>query len=289
MRSCQRSMCSLPKPARSNKRCEYAVPTLRELQRSFAAAVFADDGEPLNADVRACGVDARARLGIYRRQLHATFARTLALEFPVIERLVGAEYFQRLSSEFQAVHPSRSGNLHHIGAPFAAFLKQRFRGGPYDYFADVAELEWTIEECSIAPEAPAFDLHALRSVAPARYADLHFEFHPACRLMSSAYPLLDIWRANQSDCTAEKIIDLGSGATRVLVQRSGKAVEFHALSPAEFAFLEKLWQGCCLGTALEAAHGIDAAFDLGAALRRCVALHALTAARLTRTSSNDAA
>ena len=249
------------------------MPTLRELQRSFAAAVFADDGEPLNADVRACGVDARARLGIYRRQLHATFARTLALEFPVIERLVGAEYFQRLSSEFQAVHPSRSGNLHHIGAPFAAFLKQRFNGGPYDYFADVAELEWAIEECSIAPEAPAFDPHALRSVDPRHYADLHFEFHPACRLMSSAYPLLDIWRANQSGCTADQIIDLGSGAARVLVQRSGEAIMFHALSAPEFAFLEEISRDCCLGEAFETAQDVDAAFDLGAALlRRCVAL-----------------
>jgi hypothetical protein len=270
-------------------RCECAVPTLRELQRRFAAAVFADDHGPVSADVRACGIDGRARLGIYRRQLQAAFARTLALEFPVIERLVGGEYFQRLAREFQAVHPSRSGNLHHIGAPFAAFLRQRFSGGPYDYFAHVAELEWAIDECSIAPAAPAFDLHALRSVDPAHYADLHFEFHPACRLISSRYPLLDIWRANQSGCTADKIIDLASGATRVLVQRSGEAIVFHALSAPEFAFLEKVSQDCSLGAALETAHGIDAAFDLGPALRRCVALHAVTAAKLPQISSHDAA
>src|SRR3984957_19228850 len=150
MPSCRRSTCCSAKPARSNRRYECVMPTLRELQRRFAAAVFADDCDPVSADVRACGIDGRARLGIYRRQLQATFARTLALEFPVIERLVGGEYFQRLAREFQAVHPSRSGNLQHIGAPFAAFLRQRFGGGPYDYFADIAELEWAIEECSVA-------------------------------------------------------------------------------------------------------------------------------------------
>jgi hypothetical protein len=265
------------------------VPTLRELQRRFAAAVMGDDCGPLRAEVRACGIDARVRLGIYRRQWHANFARTLGLQFPVIERLAGGEYFERLSRDFQTAHPARSGDLQHIGAPFAAFLKQRFSGGAYEYFADVAKLEWAVEESSIAPEAPAFDLQALSRVDPARYADLLFEFHPSCRLLSSCYPVLDIWRANQDGCSAEKIIDLGSGATRVLVQRSAEAIRFHALSAPEFAFLEKLCQDCCLGAALETARGVDAAFDSGAALRRCVALHALTAAKLPQILSNDAA
>lgn len=111
--------------------CECAVPTLRELQRCFAAAIFADDDESVSAAARACGSSGRAGLGIYRAQLHGAFARTLALEFPVIERLMGGEYFRQLAREFQAAHPSRSGNLHYIGAPFTAFLKQRFAGSPY--------------------------------------------------------------------------------------------------------------------------------------------------------------
>jgi hypothetical protein len=262
------------------------VPTLRELQRRFAAALFADAYEPLSADLRVSGSDGRARLGVYRNQLHAAFARTLALEFPVIERLVGGEYFQRLGREFQAVHPSRAGNLHHIGAPFAAFLKQRFSGGPYDYLPDVAELEWALQECTVAPEAPAFDLHALQSVDPANYADLHFEFHPACRLVRSRYPTLDIWRANQIGSTAAEIIDLASGETRVLAQRSAQGVVFHVLSAPEFAFLVKIARDFSLGAALAAAQRKDAAFDLGAALRRCVALNAVTAVKLHQISSN---
>jgi hypothetical protein len=265
------------------------VPTLRELQRRIAAAVFADDAEPAGADIRACDGDRGLRLGIYRRQVHGAFARTLALEYPVIERLAGHEYFQHLSREFQAAHPSRSGNLHPIGEPFAAFLKQRFGGGAYDYFADVAELEWAIEECGSGPAAPAFDLQALKSVDPACYADLHFEFHPACRLISSRYPLLDIWRANQSTCTAQNTIDLASGATRLLVQRRAHAIVFHALSRPEFAFLKKISRNSSLGAALETAQAIDAAFDPGAALRRCVAWHAVTAARLAQGSIHDAA
>jgi hypothetical protein len=259
------------------------VPTLRELQRRFAAALFAQAYEPVRADIRANGCAADARLGIYRDQLHAAFAHTLALEFPVIERLVGSAYFRRLARDFQAAHPSRSGDLHHIGAPFAAFLQQRFSAGRYDYLPDVAALEWALQECAVAAEAPALDLDALRNVDPARYADLHFDFHPACRLVSSRYPILDIWRGNQTGAAATEIIDLGSGPARVLAQRSDGSVVLHALSAPQFVFLENLSQDLSLGAALEAAQKTAAAFDLGAALRRCVALHAVTAVRLRQT------
>ena len=257
---------------------------LRELQHRFAAALFADDHEMLGAELRGNGGEARARLDIYRLQLHAVFVRTLAREFPVIERLVGGEYFRHLGREFQTAHPSRAGDLQHIGAPFAAFLKQRFAGGAYDYLSDVAALEWAVQECMIAPEAVAFAPHALRSVAPDDYAQLHFEFHPACRLVSSRYPTLPIWRANQSASAATPIIDLASGATRALVQRSAEGVAFHLLSAPEHALLAKIAQDFCLGAALEAAQQCEAAFDLGPALRRLLALHALTAFRLRRKS-----
>jgi hypothetical protein len=256
------------------------MPTLRELQRRFAAALFAEAHEGASADIRANGCDERARLGIYRDQLHATFARTLALAYPVIERLVGAAYFRHLAAEFQTAHPSRSGDLHHIGAPFAAFLQQRFNDGRYDYLSDVAALEWALQECAVAPGAPAFDLQALRSVDESSYAELHFDFHPACRLIGSPYPILEIWRANQSDAAATEIIDLARGATRVLAQRSARVVAFHVLAAPEFVFLKELSQDLRLGAALEAAQKIDATFEPGPALRRLVALQAVTAARL---------
>jgi hypothetical protein len=256
------------------------MPTLRELQQGLAAALFADAYESLLTLIRPAGADGGARIDIYREQLHEVFAHSLALEFPVIERLVGSHYFQKLALEFQAAHPSRAGDLHHIGAPFAAFLQERYRSSAYDYLADVAALEWALQESMVAPAAQAFDLHALRGIDPADYAQLLFEFHPACRLVSSPHPVLDIWRANQPGRAAGETIDLASGMTRVLVHRATGGVEFHVLSAPEFALLETLAQNSCLDIALRAAQVIDAAFDLGAALRRVVALGAVTGALL---------
>lgn len=256
------------------------MPTLHELQRRFAAALFDDAPAAVNADIRAAGVNAVARLGIYRAQLRATFLRTLALEYPVIERLVGSEYFKTLALEFHAVHPSRAGDLQHIGAAFAAFLRERFCGGPYDYLSHVAALEWAYQESMIAAEAPELNRDALRQIDPADYARLHFELHPACRLFSSEYPVLDIWRANQPRSEATEIIDLASGATHALLHRRAHVVQLHRLSAAQFALLTALAQQLTLGEALDAAQNAAPDFDLGAALRLFAALGALTAVTL---------
>ena len=260
------------------------MPSLHELQRRFAAALFDEAAADVHADIRAEPDEACAKLAIYRQQLRANFRRALALEFPVIERLVGGDYFKRLALDFQTAHPSRAGNLQHIGAPFPAFLEERFSTSRYAYLAPVAALEWAYQESLYAPEAPDFDCKALAQIDPTRYAQLRFELHPACRLFCSEYPLLDIWRANQPDADGTQRIDLASGATRVLLQRRAQLVQFHALNRAQYAFAAALARQLTLGAAFEVAKSADADFDLGAALRELVMYGALSAASLGRPS-----
>lgn len=263
------------------------MPTLRELQRSFAAALYGGADEALRAHLRCGQASAAARLAIYRQRLHETFRRTLALQFPVIERLVGAEYFARLAREYQCTCPSRAGDLQCLGASFAAFLAARFDAAAFDYLSHVARLEWAIEECLIAAEAQPFDPRALLDVAPESCARLCFEMHPACRLVSSRYPTLAIWRANQGATGSVEIVDLRSGPTRVLVRRGPRGAELHALGAAEFALLGKIADDDCLGAALEAAQQEEANFDPGPSLRRAVALGVLIAARLAPAAGSE--
>ncbi len=67
------------------------------------------------------------RLDIYRNNLREGFVKALALGFPVIERLVGAEYFHQLAIELLRAHPSRSGNLHHGGQAVRALAGETIR------------------------------------------------------------------------------------------------------------------------------------------------------------------
>lgn len=237
---------------------------LRELQVQFADALFGGFDGP--------DVDAPEHLDIYRNNLREGFRKALAIAFPVIEKLMGSDYFRRLALEFLGAHPSRSGNLHHIGAPFPAFLHERFAHTEYAYFADVAALEWAHQQVLIAADAAPITPDFFAAVDPRDYENLRFNLHPATALVRSSYPVIRIWRANQPDNTTDELIDLGAGGDNVLVRRAAECVEFHRLPAGDFAALLALSSGASLGAALDAAQTADECFDLGAALRRILSL-----------------
>ncbi len=259
------------------------MPALRELQLQFVAAMF-DESNAVETHVREDGMRATARLDIYRNNLREGFIKALALGFPVVERLGGTDYFRQLALEFLHAHPSRAGNLHHIGAPLAQFLKEKFAGTEYSYFADIAALEWAHQEAQLAGEAEPLSPDAFAHVDPEDYERLVLDFHPACRFVQSRYPIVRIWRANQAETLSDEVIDLDAGGDDVLVLRTPECIEFHRLPPGRFALFEALSRGENLGAALERAQQAESEFDVGAALRHLIELRILTGLRLPASS-----
>ena len=241
--------------------------SLPELQARFAATLFGDT--ELSASwIRSAGIAPELRLGIYRNNLQEGFVKTLALEFPVVQRLVGEEYFRQLALRFLTRHPSRSGDLHHIGAPFAPFLRVEFAGTTYQYFADVAALEWAWQECLVAEDDEALNANALQAVPPHRYASLRFALRKAARLLASPFPITRIWELNQPTVTTQETIDLASGPEFVLVHRGVGGARITRLSAGEFALVSALASAEPLAAALDAAVLCEPHFDLTVSLRR---------------------
>jgi hypothetical protein len=210
-----------------------------------------------------------ARLAIYRDNVHAGFIKTLSLEFPVTCRLVGEDYFRQLSLAFLGCHPSRSGDLHHVGAAFPGFLSERFAGPEYLYLADVARLEWACQECLVAEDSEPLNPQTLRGVPADAYGELRFTLRPACRLVHSAFPVMRIWEVNQPDAALDEIVDLRSGPDYLAVMRSSR-VELCRVPAGDFRLLSAFSEGRNLDSALDAVLASDSQFDLGAALRRCI-------------------
>lgn len=247
------------------------MPPLRELQELVAAHLFGEEPDSVLAWIRADGIDPAARLGIYRNNLQQGFHKTLALEYPVICRLVGTDYFRQLTRAFLERHPSRSGDLHHVGAAFSSFLRRRFVDSEYLYLADVAALEWAYQECLLAEEVEPLDPGTLRNVPAPSHGLLRFSLRPSCRLVQSPFPILRIWQVNQPESTAEEIIDLDSGPDFLLVFRRQGGVYFHRIHQDDFRLLAALAAGSSLAEALDLIVASSPKFDLGAALRRCIA------------------
>jgi hypothetical protein len=240
--------------------------SLRDLQLRFVAALY-EGHDAIVTDALAEGEpSAGARLGVYRNNLREGFAKALALDYPVIERLVGGPFFRQAAADFQLRHPSRSGDLAHVGAEFPDYLRSRFADGDHGYLPDVAEIERALVLVAMAPESAGLDPTMLAGLDARRFEDLVFEPHPATRLVESNYPVVRIWLSNQPGAP-EETIDLRAGADRVLVRRRGDALEFVRLEAADFALARMLSRGTPLGLATDASLAIDPRFDIARALR----------------------
>jgi hypothetical protein len=232
--------------------------SLREVQqRAYRAIVLEENVLPMTAP-RA------VRLGVYRNNARETFRKTLAATYPVVLRLVGDACFRGIAAHFMREFPSRAGDLDRFGSELATLLDVYYRDTEFEYLADVARLEWACAEVETAADSRPFDLIALEAVRDDDRSELSFAMQPAVRFVSSRYPVLSIWEANQA--AEVQPVDLGAGAERVLVSRRASQIRLHRLDAGAFAFARSLADGEPLADAYDA--GVSAAgdFDAPAAL-----------------------
>ena len=248
------------------------MPSLRDLQRGFSAATLFGDA----AAVAALGIvpgdlDPPTRIAIYRNNVLGNYRKIFGATFPVVRRLVGEPFFDEATEQFVRGHPSSRGDVNHYGGDFAAFLASYPPARGLRYLADVAHLEWAIDQANIAADAAALDVAALAAVAPDALAELRFGLHPAVRLIASFFPILRIWQVNQPEYVGDPQINLDEGADTLLVTRGTDGIAIERISTGEHAFLGALAANATLGDATTLAAAVESAFNLADALRRHVA------------------
>lgn len=255
--------------------------SLRETQRAFCDAVLSGQLDGIADLVRDRGIPAVQRMQIYRNNNRIGFHTTLKATYPVVERLAGADWFQQDAQRYQLRFPSRCGDLQFVGQHYPGFLRDELAGTQFEYFSDVAALEWAYQEVLTAADNTPLDPAELANVAPDDYERLVFTPRPALRLVASPYPLLAIWKANQpgaETCTAaESEIRLDAGESRVLLIRRRDHVELRELSPTSFSLLQQFSQGAALGMATEAVNANHDDFDLASTLQQFLSLETIAA------------
>jgi hypothetical protein len=226
------------------------MPALRNLQRAFAAALNGDSAEA-ERWVADDGIPAAARLGVYRNNARVLFEQAVQLTFPVVQRRVGGDYFRQLLHHFRAAFPSRAGDLHETGRPFAGFLAQHLANTPYLWLSELAALEWAVADSAIAADITPASAASLEGLDPESLATVHFEFVPSLRLVSATVPVLAVWKANQSDMASVTApVDLASGPDHVVLHRAVAGVELRGVTQVEFQFIAALHEGATLEEAV---------------------------------------
>ena len=251
------------------------MPTLHELESAVLRAILDGDASQGAALLRGDETAAARRLALHANNARTNFMDSLRASFPAVRRLVGDDYFDQCADAFRARHPSRRGDLQFTGSDFAPFMAQRHAGSGHFYLGDVARFEWLYQEALIAADHAPLDPRRLAALTPQQTPNLRFRLHPAARLFASLFPVLDIWNANVAHAAEPPLIDLGAGADRVLIARTGGRVGFQRLSAGEHRFLDAIARHEPFAGAIEAAAGAalaadEAPCDAATALRRFV-------------------
>jgi hypothetical protein len=245
--------------------------SLRDLQSGFAAALLDPNACRAAPGIRADGISPALRLGFYRINVLENYRKALAAAYPAIERLVGVGCFLHLASEYARRHASRSGDVGMHGERFADFLERHAVGRTLPYLADVARLEWAIEESFYEADRGVLPLERLAEVPAEQVAALRFHLTPSCRLLRSRYPVHRIWEISQADYAGEEQVNLDAGAVQLLVRRERYVVTLDPLPAGEFTMLDALRAGYGFGEAFAYALSLDTALDAGAFLQRHMA------------------
>jgi hypothetical protein len=243
------------------------VPSLRELQHDFSAAVLGGAAGPAAEQVLSDRLTPDQRLQVYRNHVRISLREALAATFPVVLRLVGEGYFATVARHFVLAHPPRSPVLAEYGAAFPAFLEAA-PNAPI-YLADVARLEWALNAAFHAPDASPLEARHLGGLAPDAYDSLRLTPLASTALLASAQPIQAIWRANQPD--RDGSIDATNGETVLVWRTADGDAACRALSAGEAAFLGAMIAGHTLGEAAGTALSVDPSFDLATAIAALLA------------------
>jgi len=243
--------------------------TLRSLQNNFIASVFDSNDNDFSQQVTNNNINGARRLQIYHNNIYIGLCNALSAVYPVVNRLVGDEFFKFMANAYIQQHPSRSGNLHDFGKQLPLFIKNFKPARMLVYLNDVARLEWIYHTVFHAADSSEFEIEKLQQVREANYHKLIFTPNPASQLISSPYPILKIWLANQdshegnhdSNLQSENI-SLDEGETRLLVIRRHLDIEFQSLDDAEFVFLQAFYNRDNFFTACDAVTEIYPEYDI---------------------------
>ena len=182
----------MPLPADEGAHARFA----RDFRGALTADRLPEGATAVTADGRAPDPAAlRARFDVYRNNVMHSLSAALARRFPVVERLVGAEFFAALAVEFIRDHAPLSPVLLHWGDAFPGFLRDFPPLAGLPYLNDVARIEYARGQAYHAG-----DIQPLGPEALAQLDDpgaLRLRFAPSVRLLDCTHPAVTIWTANQ--------------------------------------------------------------------------------------------
>lgn len=192
--------------------------------------------------VMPCTPEAVARrFDVYRNNVAHSLSRALAARFPVVERVVGAEFFAAMAPVFLKNGLPQSPLLLEWGKDFPSFLARFPPLSGLPWLADVARLELARGAAYHAADAAPLPPEALMQAASAAGA-ARLALHPSVTVLPSRWAVVTAWAMNQPGATPAPLPAAQPEVALILRDRRD-AVVVEAIGPGDHAFVAALQRG----------------------------------------------
>ncbi len=146
------------------------------------------------------------RFSVYRNNVTASLTRALEDGFPILQQIVGPEFFAAMALVFLRQHPPRSQVLMFYGADMPEFLQTFPPVAHLGYLPDVARLELALRNAYHAADAQPLTAGTLATLSPDAFIAARLRLAPAVQVITSRWPLYDIWRTNTDKATTPLVM-----------------------------------------------------------------------------------
>jgi hypothetical protein len=225
---------------------------LEELQKKMFSALIEDEYIDTTIFKKNASLSSEQGLSIYRNSLNTTLLNALREVYPVCNKLTGDNFFNAMAMIYIKKTPSHSKNIGHYGGTFPHFIADFPHTKSLPYLSDVAHLEWAWHKALHAKNTTPFYPETLMELSEEDHAYLVFHLPPSAILITSDYPINDIWQVNQKEYEDEPTVDLDKGGVKLLVWRQNMDMHLDVLQENEWALLSALQQGVPMGELDEA-------------------------------------
>jgi len=224
------------------------VPSLREFQSTFAAALRGDSSPP--------SAEAQPAVAVHRNTVALGLREALAGNYPTVRRLVGDAWFDAAAALFALRHPPRDGVLARYGDGYAEFLQGFEPARELPYLPDVARLDRAWTEAHLAPDAPVLEARALAALAPGDLEGLRLVTHPSVRALRFDGPAFTIWRRHRENAALDEPLEWR--AENALVLRPVADVRWWEIEAGALEFVSACAEQASIAGALERAADVQA-------------------------------
>lgn len=255
--------------------------SLSELQRNFISDCLSgtqnSSGTLRTKDIDSRNISEQGLMGIYQNNAFGNITHSLALTYPVIQKLVGNDFFRAMCGEYIRNAWPESGNMDDYGSDFPVFIAEFEHAKHLHYLCDVARLEWAFHQSSLAINAKVTDWSTLAQAD--NILTLKFILAPSVSLIRSKFPIDKIWNLNQIEQFEEDNTQIelntdeeNQAETFLVLVRQHLKTSIVPITLGEFTLLNAFGNHNTFGQAIEHASSEDESFSLDDALGKFIEL-----------------